>query len=391
MNKSFKIPFKGRGHSYSQEEIDLVSEIMRDSDTLTQGNYLKLFEQKYKDFLGVDYTFAMSSATSALEVAAQLLCLSDKDEVIIPSHTYTSTAYPFVKKGGKVVWADIDFESRVVNAETIKRKITNKTKAVVVVHLYGYLADMPEIMQLCADNNLVLIEDCAQSLGTSLDGKRAGTFGDMSIFSHHSQKNISTLGEGGVLVVKNPEYAQIVPMLRHNGHSAYEDQEHYWKPAMSNIDFPKLNGIYIEPNNYCLGEPQCAVGSMIIDRVDEVNSLKRSRAIQFIDGLAEFEQLTFHRVDNERHNYQHLVAFVQNGKRDQFINKLSLDKGIQCVVQYYPLHRYPYYEKHGLGAADCPNTELFFDNMVSFPFYETMRDSEIEYMYDSVISVLKSI
>ena len=191
MNKSFKIPFKGRGHSYSQEEIDLVSEIMRDSDTLTQGEYLKLFEQKYKDFLGVDYTFAMSSATSALEIAAQLLCLSDKDEVIIPSHTYTSTAYPFVKKGGKVVWADIDFESRVVNAETIKRKITNKTKAVVVVHLYGYLADMPEIMQLCADNNLVLIEDCAQSLGTSLDGKRAGTFGDMSIFSHHSQKNIS--------------------------------------------------------------------------------------------------------------------------------------------------------------------------------------------------------
>ena len=93
-----------------------------------------------------------------------------------------------MKKGGKVVWADIDFESRVVNAETIKRKITNKTKAVVVVHLYGYLADMPEIMQLCADNNLVLIDDCAQSLGTSLDGKRAGTFGDMSIFSHHSQK-----------------------------------------------------------------------------------------------------------------------------------------------------------------------------------------------------------
>ena len=80
------------------------------------------------------------------------------------------------------------------------------------------------------------------------------------------------MGEGGVLVVKNPEYAQIVPMLRHNGHSAYEDQEHYWKPAMSNVDFPKLNGIYIEPNNYCLGEPQCAVGSMIIDRVDEVNS-----------------------------------------------------------------------------------------------------------------------
>ena len=100
MNKSFKIPFKGRGHSYSQEEIDLVSEIMRDSDTLTQGEYLKLFEQKYKDFLGVDYTFAMSSATSALEIAAQLLCLSDKDEVIIPSHLYIHSI-PICEKRGQ--------------------------------------------------------------------------------------------------------------------------------------------------------------------------------------------------------------------------------------------------------------------------------------------------
>ena len=391
MSSSFKIPFKGRGHSYSQEEIDLVVEIMSDSDTLTQGKYLQLFEQKYREFLGVDHAFAMSSATSALEIAAQLLILSDEDEVIIPSHTYTSSAYPFVKKGAKIVWADIDFESRVVNAKTIESKITNKTRAVVVVHLYGYIADMPEIRQLCTDNDLILIEDCAQSLGTSLGGKRAGTYGDMSIFSLHSQKNISTLGEGGVLVVKNPKFAEIVPMLRHNGHLGYQDQEYYWKPAMSNVDYPKINGNYIEPNNYCLGEPQCAVGSMIIDRVDSVNSLKRSRAIQFIDDLAKFQQLIFHRVDNERHNYQHLVAFVQNDKRDQFIKKMFLDKGIQCVVQYHPLHRYPYYIKHDLGEADCPNTELFFDSMVSFPFYETMKDYESEYMLESTISTLKSI
>lgn len=175
MSASFKIPFKGRGHSYSQEEIDLVAEIMSDSDTLTQGKYLQLFEQKYREFLATDHAFAMSSATSALEIAAQLCSFSDEDEVIIPSHTYTSSAYPFVKKGAKIIWADIDFKSRVVNAKTIESKITKKTRAVVVVHLYGYIADMPEIRQLCVDNGLTLIEDCAQSLGTSLNGKRAGT------------------------------------------------------------------------------------------------------------------------------------------------------------------------------------------------------------------------
>ena len=136
MSSSFKIPFKGRGHSYSQEEIDLVVEIMSDSDTLTQGKYLQLFEQKYREFLGVDHAFAMSSATSALEIAAQLLILSDEDEVIIPSHTYTSSAYPFVKKGAKIVWADIDFESRVKWLVILEEEVYNTEQSIEELKKY---------------------------------------------------------------------------------------------------------------------------------------------------------------------------------------------------------------------------------------------------------------
>ena len=158
MTAKYKIPFKGRGHSYTRQEIQLVTKIMHDSDTLTQGKYLQLFEEKYRDFLGVDYAFAMSSATSALEIAAQLCCFSGVEEVVIPSHTYTSSAYPFVKKGAQIVWADIDFETRVIDAGTINQCITPKTKAVVVVHLYGYVADMEEIRNLCKTKNLILIE-----------------------------------------------------------------------------------------------------------------------------------------------------------------------------------------------------------------------------------------
>jgi perosamine synthetase len=388
---NFKIPFKGRGHSYTQDEIDLVSNIMADSNTLTQGKYLLEFEKKYQSYIGVDYAFAMSSATAALEIAAQLCLFNGEDEVVIPSHTYTATAYPFVKKGARVIWADIDPLKRVATAETISKCITKNTKAIIIVHLYGFAADMTEIRQLADQNNLILIEDCAQSLGTEVNGKKAGSYGDFSIFSHHSQKNISTLGEGGILIASDKDQASIIPMLRHNGHSSFENIKQYWKPAMSNVDFPKYNGIELEPNNFCLGEPQCALGAKIIDRIEDVNNLKRERAIQFIDSLANSSLLEFHRVNNTRHNYQHLVAEVKNNKRDIFIEKMAYEMGVQCITQYYPLYRYPYYIKHGYGKANCPNTDQFFDNMVSFPFYETMTDSELDYMTDATRKTLEQI
>jgi perosamine synthetase len=388
---NFKIPFKGRGHSYTQDEIDLVSNIMANSDTLTQGKYLQEFEKKYQSYIGVDYAFAMSSATAALEIAAQLCLFNGKDEVVIPSHTYTATAYPFIKKGARVIWADIDPVKRVATAETISKCITKNTKAIIIVHLYGFAADMTEIRQLADQNNLILIEDCAQSLGTEVNGKKTGSYGDFSIFSHHSQKNISTLGEGGILIASDNDQASVIPMLRHNGHSSFENSKQYWKPAMSNVDFPKYNGIELEPNNFCLGEPQCALGAKIIDRIDDVNNLKRERAIQFIDSLADSSLLEFHRVNNTRHNYQHLVAEVKNNKRDIFIEKMAYEMGVQCITQYYPLHRYPYYIKHGYGVANCPNTDQFFDNMVSFPFYETMTDSELNYMTDATRKTLEQI
>jgi dTDP-4-amino-4,6-dideoxygalactose transaminase len=369
----------------------MVSEIMKDSDTLTQGKHMTEFEAKYSDYIGVNHAFAVSSATSALEIAAQLCLFENGDEVIIPGHTYTATAYPFVKHGANIVWADIDLETRVINSKTIEKCITDHTKAVVVVHLYGYAANMDEIKALTDKHNLILIEDCAQALGTEYESKKIGSFGDFGIFSHHSQKNISTLGEGGALVLKDSNYANLVPMLRHNGHSSYPNSKEYWKPAMSNVVYPQIDNINLEPNNFCLGEVQCALGTMILDRVEEVNDLKRERAIYFIDSLKDFDLLKFHRVESKRHNYQHLVAEVSNDKRDIFLSSMAYQMGIQCITQYYPLYRYPYYIDHGLGQANCPNTDKFFDNMVSFPFYEVMSDSDLEYMIDSSKVILDKI
>ena len=390
---TFRIKFSGKSHDYAQEEIEAVIQAMKTADPYSQGVYQKAFEEKFASYIGAQHAFAVNNATSALEMAAQLCQFDPGDEVIIPAHTFTSSAYPFAKKGASIVWADIDLKTRVVTAETIERKITPNTKAVVVVHLYGYIADMPSIMDIARTHDLLVIEDAAQSMGTDINGRKSGTFGDFGVFSLHSHKNITTLGEGGVLTVKDNRYAEIIPMLRHNGHCDFAfKREDYWIPAMGNVDFPKLDGKILWANNYCIGEIECALGSKLLERIDQINSEKRSRALRFIDTVNKGNnELKFHRVDSKRHNYHLLVAFVKNDKRDFFIKKMAYENGIQCVVQYYPLYRYNLYKKAGFGEASCPNTDLFFDNMVSFPFHHWMNDDDFDYMLLATIKVLDEL
>jgi len=388
----FKIPFNARAHAYTKEEEDSVLEAMRNANPLTQGKYLQEFEEKLRRYTGAHHAFGVCNATAALEMAAQLCCFQNGDEVIIPSHTYTSSAYPFAKSGARIVWADIDLHKRVVTAQTISDKITSKTKAIVVAHLYGYGADMPEIMEMAKRHDLLVVEDAAQALGVEVEGKMVGTYGDFGVFSFHSHKNISTLGEGGALVVMERKLADLVPGLRHNGHCPFPyERDDYWIPAMGNVDFPQLNDQTLWPSNYCLGEVECALGLKLLDRIKFINMKKRERAIRFIDTLAGFPELEFHRVPSLRHNYHLLAAKLTNGKRDEFVRRMAGDKKIQCVVQYYPLNRYPLYQKAGFGNADCPSADNFFDNMVSFPFHYSLLDSELEYILKSTQDVLNEL
>ena len=370
----FNIPFIGRGHIYTDDEVQTVVNAMQTAIPLSQGEYQDRFQKKFCEYMSAKYAFAVSNATAALELSAKLCQLQPDDEVVIPAHTFTSSAYPFLKQGAKIVWADIDLKTRVVTVQTIKKCITKRTKAIVVVHLYGYCADMPEIINLAKKNNLLVIEDAAQALGANINNQMAGTFGDFGVFSFHSHKNITTLGEGGMLVVKNQKVAEIIPRLRHNGHCDFNfNRKQFWITAMGNVDLPELNGQTMWPNNYCLGEVECALGVKLLDRIDQINKEKRDRAIRFIDSMSKFPELEFHREVSERHNYHLLVAQVVNGKRNIIISKM-VEAGVQCVVQYYPLNRYDFYKKLGYGKADCPNTNQFFDNMISFPFHHMMEE-----------------
>ena len=213
----------------------------------------------------------------------------------------------------------------------------------------------------------------------------------ISNFSFHSHKNITTLGEGGMLWVRNEEHARLVPMLRHNGHCDFGfEREDYWRPAMGNFDLPMLNGKPLMPNNYCLGEVECALGMELLKR--GCSQLGKTPARAGLHGRpGRVRGMEFHREAGERHNYHLLAARLSNSRRDEFIRKMAHEHGVQCVVQYYPLHRYDFYRKLGLGEATVPNTDAFFDNMVSFPFQQTLTDAELGDMAEAARSVLRQI
>ena len=276
----YKIDWSGRSLDYTKEEIDTIVSVAKNADPLTQGNYLSEFEDTIKKYVGVEHAFGLTSAASALELTAVLSKLGPGDEVIIPSHTYCASAIPFGRTGATIVWADIDPETFVVSAQDIQRKITKKTKMVVVVHLYGLSCDMEPIVQICKINNLELVEDCAQAFGAKYQDKQVGSFGDYACFSLHAQKNITTLGEGGMLIVKDTKNASMVPGLRHNGHAPYGEREYYWKPAMGNVDLD-MEGVW--PFNYSMTEVQAALGTKLMERLDKLNANRRDRAKIFIE------------------------------------------------------------------------------------------------------------
>jgi dTDP-4-amino-4,6-dideoxygalactose transaminase len=389
-----KIDWSGRGHDYTVAEIAKVTHVMQNSNPLTQGVYQDEFEKKFKMYIGAKSAFAVSSCTAALELSAISCELSENDEVIIPSHTYAATAIPFARTGAKIKWADIDKKTLVVTRETIEPLITDKTKVIIVVHLYGLVVDMDPILQLAKSRNILIIEDVAQAIGAKYKDRKAGSMGDFACFSFQGAKNMTTLGEGGVLTVNNENYIKSIIGLRHNGMRPYSNnRDYYWKPAMSDV-CADIDEIW--PYNFCIGEVQCALASKLLDRIDTINQEKAERFKHFTKSLANHEELKFQKIPvNQGHTYHLMPALydssVTNKHRDDLIKLLFEEYNIKCVVQYHPLNRYSLFKDRGFGNADCPNTDHFFDNMISFPFHHSLSDGQFNYLIDSVINACRKL
>jgi len=381
-----KIPWSGRSHNYNKQDINFLVNIIKRADPLTQGKFLEKFENVFSKYIGKKNVFAVSSAAAALEIIALLAGIKKDDEVIIPAHTYCASAIPFARSGAKIIWADINFENRVVDLNDIKRKITRRTKAIILVHLYGYALDFRKIILYCKKRKIKIIEDCAQALGAEIDGKKAGSLGDFSCFSFHAQKNITTLGEGGMIYVKDNKLASKVKGLRHNGHCNFKfERKDYWKPAMGNLDLDLKNKW---PYKFTLSEIQCGAGIVMMKKLDKLNSIRTKRANKFIKHLSKFDEIIFHKPQKKLSHVYHLLSAyykpTRQINRNHLIEKLYKNFSIKCAVQYYPLYKYSLFKKMGLGKAKCKNTEEFYNNMISFPFHVWMSDKEFDYLISSV-------
>ena len=389
-----KVPFPGRQHGYTEGAMQAVLEVMKNADGQTQGAYMRQFEADLKEYLGANHVFVVDNATNALRLAAVMCRLKPGDEVIIPAYTFCATAIPFGKTGAKIVWADTNRDTWLADPGDIEKKITSRTKALVVVHLLGTPANMPKIMEIARKHNLKVVEDCAQAVGASIDGRKVGTFGDFGCFSFHGAKTMTTLGEGGALTVRSDQDAKVIPGIRHNGVCAFKgERARYWIPAMGNVDVD-IDGVW--PNNFCLGEAQCAVGSAELKKLDEYNDtmILQNRKIQA--KLADTPEIKFARVPDGYRSIYHQYVLYFEGKafaadRNDLMDILFNEYGIKVIVQYHPLYRYPLFQKMGFGGHDCPVLEGWWDNSFSFPCWCGMDDETIDYLCASAKAAIAKL
>ena len=213
--------------------------------------------------------------------------------------------------------------------------------------MYGLPCDIDSIKKICKKKKIILIEDCAQSLGAKIKNKYTGTYGDMSVFSFHQQKNMTTLGEGGMLVVNNKKFQKYIPGLRHNGHRAYPNKKKYWKPAMVDV-YEDLRGV--APFNFPMTEIQAYVGYHLLDRVKKLNNIRNIRAKKIIKSLKQFRFIKFQKIKKNFFSSYHLLPAyfdqnLTNFSRDKFIDIISKKYGIQLIIQYHPLDKYHFFKK----------------------------------------------
>jgi len=395
MIKDFKIDWSSRSHFYTPSELKVVQKVMKTTDSLTKGKYLNRFEKDFQKYIQTKgQAFGVTSAASAIELTAAALNLKAGDEIIIPAHTYCASALPFTRYKVKIKWVDIDLDTMLISINHLKKLIGKKTKAIVAVHLYGLPSDILSIKKIIGRKKIVLIEDCAQSLGAKIKNKKVGTFGDFSIFSMHTQKNITTLGEGGILVVNNKKYQKFIPGLRHNGHRKFFKKKDYWKPAMTNV-CQDIKGI--TPFNFPMTEVQAALGSELLKRVDKLNSNRIKRAKKFIKAMSKYPFLKFQKnIKNFKSVYHLLPAWFDKSKtkidRDRFIKIMSEEFRIKIIVQFYPLYKYDFFKKiNKNNKIKLKNTEIVFDNMISFPFHEWMNYNDFKYMLSSTDKTINKL
>ena len=385
-----KIDWPKRGHAYLEKDLEGLTELLTADKGLTAGPQAQAFETEFAEKFNLGNCYATMSCAHALDIVGKLVVNEPNSEVILPAHTYCASAIGFARAGAKLIWADIDQSHLTITLDEVMRLTTVNTKAIVVVHLYGLICpEIQQIVEFAKLRGIQVIEDSAQCIGAQLNGKFAGSFGDFATFSFHAQKNLTTLGEGGMLVISDKLLDERVRALRLNGHLPFSNQDKYWLPAMSDVTNQSLTSW---PMKATITDAQALVGRNTLKRLNEMTLARKNTASMICETLGIFEAVDFQCNISDVSHCNHLLPFKlksQHINRDEFMNLMFNEFGVQCVTQYYPLYRYDLFKSKGFGHCGLSVTDDFYDNMISLPFCHETTEAEAEYLISSVSNILE--
>jgi len=363
-----------------EEEEYVVTEVLR-SGWITQGPRVSEFENKFAAYIGCSHAVAVSSCTTALQLAMIACGIGSGDEVICPSLSFIATANSITYTGATPVFGDIDPNTYNLAPETIEDLITPRTKAILVVHQIGLPAEMNALTAIATKYNLAIVEDAACAIGSEYDAQLIGKpIGKIACFSFHPRK-ILTTGEGGMITTNDSELAERLRRLRQHAMSLSDVARHSSKRITTET--------YDEVGfNFRMTDMQAAIGMVQLGRLDGFLQRRRYLAERYSDSLRDISWLQAPMVpDNCRHNYQSYMVRILDGtvaKRDAIMQEL-LEKSISTRRAIMASHRELPYQKI---QCDLPNTELVADTCFILPLFHQMTEAEQDYVLESIHNVI---
>ena len=362
------------GHQLIDDaDIQAVVEALK-ADKITTGERVEQFEKKVASYCGAKYAVAVSSGTAALHCAYHVAGISRGDEVITTPITFFATVSAIVMCGGKPILADVREDTINIDFFEIARKIRHKTKAIVPVDFAGHPASLDVIMGIAKGNNLVVIEDACHALGAEYKGKKIGSISDMTVFSFHPVKSITT-GEGGMILTNNESYYE--KMLKFRNHNI----EHGTKPWQY--------GIWDVGYNYRLSDISCALGISQMDKLDKFITRRRKIARMYNEAFADIEEIiTPVELPLVKSAYHLYVIQLRSMDREKFMESL-VSQNIGVQVHYIPIHYHPYMQKNSrYRIGDFPNAERYYSRCISLSIFPKMTDDDVEYVIDTVKNII---
>jgi UDP-4-amino-4,6-dideoxy-N-acetyl-beta-L-altrosamine transaminase len=368
----------------TEEDIKAVSDVLS-GPYVTCGPKVTEGEQRLCEYTGAKHAVLVNSGTSALHCACLAAGIGEGDEVITTPLTFAASANCVLYCGGTPVFADVDPETYNIDPDSIRQKITSKTKAVIAVDFTGQVVKADEIRAICDEFGLVFIEDAAHSIGSRYKGKPVGSFADMTCFSFHPVKTV-TSGEGGAILTNDDEYYKKL-VLAHT-HGITHDEE-----MME--DAPHEGGWYYEMislgYNYRMTDFQAALLMSQMDKIDAFISRRKEIVSRYNEELKDLPGLILQKEIPESDTSRHLyIIRLDLSKltctRREFFDAMSAEN-IQCQIHYVPTYWFPYYRHLGYEKGLCPNAEEIYKGIMSIPLYPMMSDSDVT----DVINALKKL